>query len=184
MNQLIVGWKGELARLVPPDRSIHFENALQWMNDPEVTARIKLNLGVTRKQEEAFFDRIEGRNDCDFTWAILDPSDRHVGFIGLHAINWRNRAATGGIVIGERSAWGHGLATDAVRVRTRFAFTQLGLHRINGHTFNPAMTRVYEKCGYKREGTARKMFWRDGQWHDVAFFAILEEDWFAQVPSD
>jgi RimJ/RimL family protein N-acetyltransferase len=184
MTDAFVGWKGELVRLVPPDRTLHFENALRWMNDPEITATLEFNLGVSRKQEEAFFDRIEGPNDTDFTWAILDQASRHIGFIGLHAINWRHRAGTGGILIGERSAWGQGHATDAVRVRTRFAFAQLGLHRINGHTFNPAMKRVYEKAGYRHEGTARKMFWRDGQWYDVSLFAILEEDWFSNLPAN
>jgi RimJ/RimL family protein N-acetyltransferase len=62
--------------------------------------------------------------------------------------------------------------------------TALGLHRINGHTFNPAMKRVYEKAGYRHEGTARKMFWRDGQWYDVSLFAVLEEDWFSNLPAN
>ena len=115
----LVGWKGQRVRLVPPDRSLHLENALRWMNDPEITATLELNLGFTRKQEEAFFDRIESQNDTDFTWAILDEEDRHIGFIGLHAVNWRHRAGTGGILIGERSAWGQGYATDAVGVRTQ-----------------------------------------------------------------
>ena len=42
----------------------------------------------------------------DFVWAIVDEKERHIGFIGLHEINWRNRWATGGLFIGERSAWG------------------------------------------------------------------------------
>ncbi len=177
MTVPVVGWRGERVRLVPPDRALHLENALVWMNDPDVTAMIEFNLGISRKQEEAFFDRIESQSDHDFTWAILDEADRHIGFIALHAINWRNRAGVGGLVIGDRPCWGRGYATDAVRVRSRFAFTQLGLHRINGHTFNPAMKRVYQKCGYRHEGTAREMFFRDGQWHDVDLFGILETDW-------
>ncbi len=158
----IVGLKGNRIRLVPPDRTLHLENALIWMNDPETTATIKLNLGVTRRQEEQFFERIETNRETDFTWAIIDENSRHIGFIGLHGINWRNRWATGGLVIGERSAWGRGYASDAVRVRTRFAFAELGLHRVSGHTMNPAMKRVYEKCGYQHEGVARGMFWRAG----------------------
>ena len=176
MPEVLVGWKGERVRLVPPDRLLHLESALRWMNDPEITAMIEFNLGIGRRGEEAFFDRIEAQDDSNFTWAILDEIDRHVGFIGLHAINWRNRSGVGGILIGERSAWGRGYATDAVRVRTSFAFDQLGLHRINGFTFNPAMKRVYEKCGYRHEGMARQMFYRDGKWHDVDLYGILECD--------
>jgi RimJ/RimL family protein N-acetyltransferase len=147
------------------------------MNDPEITAMIEFNLGISRKQEEAFFDRIEAQTDSEFTWAIIDETERHIGFIGLHGINWRNRAGTGGTLIGDRSAWGQGYATDAVKVRTRFAFAHLGLHRVNGHTFNPAMKRVYEKCGYRQEGLVRQMFFRDGTWHDVTLYGILESDW-------
>jgi RimJ/RimL family protein N-acetyltransferase len=175
----IVGWKGDRARLVPLDRSLHLENALVWLNDPEVTATLKLNLGITRRQEELFFDKAEVDRNNDCVWAILDETERHIGFIGLASINWRHRWAIGGILIGERSAWGRGYATDAVRIRTRFAFAELGLHRIEGHTMNPAMKRVYEKCGYRHEGFARRKFWRDGRWQDADLYAILSEDWFA-----
>ena len=174
----LVGLKGERIRLVPPDRTLHLENALVWLNDPDITATLKYSLGVTRRQEELFFEKIETQRDSDYTWAILDEQERHIGFIGLHAINWRNRWATGGLVIGERSAWGRGYASDSVRLRTRFAFGQLGLHRIEGHTMNPAMKRVYEKCGYRHEGTARKLRWRHGRWLDAELYAILEEDYF------
>ncbi len=175
----IVGLKGQRVRLVPPDRTLHLENALAWFNDPEVTATLKINMGITRRQEDAFFDQIESKRDNDLVWAILDEHERHIGFIGLHGINWRHRWATGGLVIGERSAWGRGYASDAVAVRMRFAFNTLNLHRIEGHTMNPAMRRVYEKCGYRHEGLARCKFWCDGQWRDADLFSILDSDWRA-----
>ena len=151
---------------------------LIWLNDPEVTATIKLNLGVTRRQEELFFDQIESKRDNDFVWAIIDESERHIGFIGLHGINWRNRWATGGLVIGERSAWGRGYATDAVRRADAISpSASWGCTGSTGHTMNPAMKRVYEKCGYRHEGVARGKFWRDGRWHDADLYALLMEDW-------
>jgi RimJ/RimL family protein N-acetyltransferase len=174
----IAGLRGERVRLVPTNAEQHLENALRWFNDPEVTNLLDLFWGVTRGQEVAFFERIESQRDNDLHWAILNENDRHIGFIGLHQIDWRNRSAHGGLVIGERSVWGLGYAVDAVNTRTRFAFDQLGLHRIEGHTLNPAMRRVYEKCGYRHEGTARKLRWRNGQWLDAERYAILEEDYF------
>ena len=96
--------QGERVRLVPPDRAIHLENALAWLNDPEVTATLKLNLGITRRQEQEFFEHIENRRGTDFVWAILDQADTHIGFIGLESINWRNR-------------WGFGRAVLSATVR-------------------------------------------------------------------
>ncbi len=171
------GWQGERVRLIPSERSLHLENALRWFNDPEIVGTIEINWGVTRRQEEEFFEHVETRRETDLHWAIHDESDHHIGFIGLHAIHWRHRTATGGLLIGERDAWGKGYATEAVRVRHRIAFDELGLHRIEGHTINPAMCRVYDKCGYHREGTARQKLWRHGRWHDAALFAILDADY-------
>ena len=119
----IVGLKGERVRLVPPDRTLHLENALVWLNDPEVTATLKLNLGVTRRQEELFFEQIETKRDNDFVWAIVDETERHIGFIGLHGINWRNRWATGGLVdrraigLGSRLCDRRGARPDPIRLR-------------------------------------------------------------------
>ena len=53
----IVGLKGERIRLVPPERCLHLENALRWMDDPVVTATLLRAVGVSRKEEEAFFDK-------------------------------------------------------------------------------------------------------------------------------
>jgi ribosomal-protein-alanine N-acetyltransferase len=179
----VVGLRGERVRLVPAEPVAHLENGFRWMNDPEVTVRLEHNTGVTRRQEEAFFDRIALQRENELHWAILTEDIGHVGFIALQQIEWRARSALGGIVLGERRAWGRGFATDAVRVRTRFAFEQLGLHRIEGHTINPAMRRVYEKCGYHYEGAARQKYWRDGCWHDSFRYAILEADYFATAPA-
>ena len=53
----IIGLVGDRVRLVPSEASEHLENALRWMNDPEVTARLHVISGVTRRQEELFFER-------------------------------------------------------------------------------------------------------------------------------
>jgi RimJ/RimL family protein N-acetyltransferase len=173
----IVGLRGERVRLVPSEASLHLENALRWFNDPELTNFLDQFWGVTRGQEIAFFERMASPRDHDLHWAILNENDRHIGFIALHQIDWRMRCASGGLLIGERSVWGQGYACDAVRTRTRLAFDQLNLHRVEGQTLNPAMRRVYEKCGYRHEGTARKKRWRNGQWLDTELYAILEEDY-------
>jgi len=72
----IVGLRGEKVRLVPVDRSRHFDNALRWMNDPEVTRYLNLSTGVTPGIEEEWLQKVQ-KCDADFAWdkeayAILD----------------------------------------------------------------------------------------------------------------
>ena len=176
----IVGLKGDRVRLVPPDRTLHLENALVWLNDPQITSTLKINLGISRRQEEQFFEQIETRRGTDFT---LGDARRDRQAHWLYRPGTRSTGETDGRQAGcssaNESAWGRGYATDAIRVRTKFAFGELGLHRVEGHTMNPAMKRVYEKCGYKHEGVARQKFWRDGRWYDADLYAILIEDWEA-----
>lgn len=68
-----------------------------------------------------------------------------------------------------------------MRVRTRFAFETLGLHRLESEARidNIASQRALERAGYKREGVARKKLLWGGQWHDCVRYGILDEDYFA-----
>jgi len=77
-----------------------------------------------------------------------------------------------------------GYATEAVRAIIKYAFMELGAHRIVGHCSpeNPPSWKVLEKCGMRREGLLRKNFYvhkdKDGnpQWLDSYEYAILDED--------
>lgn len=119
------------------------------------------NTGVTRGMEEEWFDRVQKRETV-FAWAILDETGRHIAFSDIDNIQWRRRLAATGTLIGDKAAWRKGYGTDSMRVRTRFAFEILGLHRLGSGTRidNIASQRALEKVGYMREGVARKAhFW-------------------------
>lgn len=176
----LVGLRGEKIRLVPVERAQHLDNAIRWMNDPEVTLHLNLTAGVTPGMEEEWIQKVQKR-DTEYVWAIHDEHNRHIGFTGLHAIDWKNRRATSGLVLGDREAWGRGYATDAMRVRTKFAFETLNLHRVESEALaeNVASQKALEKVGYKREGVLRQRIWNEGRWHDAIRYAILDQDYFA-----
>lgn len=178
----IAGLRGERIRLVPLDADRHLENYVRWFNDPEVTRYLLRNLPLTRLDERAFFERPTSSPPSDVVWAIHDEDDRHIGGTGLHRIDWLHRSATSGIVIGEKGAWGRGYGAEVMRVRTRWAFEELGLRRIESSCFaeNVASATCLERAGYTRIGVARSAYWRGGQWHDAILWDILDEDWRVQ----
>lgn len=195
-NTPIIGLKGDRVRLVPPDRGLHLENALRWWNDPEVGRYLVASLGMTPGMAEEWFERIQGRERIhasswiaptglsrEFVWAVVGDEDRHIGFTWIHNIDWRYRLGSSGTIIGERGAWGKGYGSDAMRVRAKFAFEVLGLHRLEADAMasNEGSIRALEKAGYKREGIARGKVWAGNRWHDVVLLGLLADEYFANL---
>lgn len=77
------------------------------------------------------------------------------------------------------AGWGRGLATEAVRAATAYAFDELGLERVYAvaNTRNAASARVLEKCGYLREGTMRRAAIKEGIVLDQFMYAALKTEW-------
>ena len=74
-------------------------------------------------------------------------------------------------------ATGKGLATTAVQTALTFAFTQLGLHRVQAETLinNVASQRVLVKSGFTKYGLAPHYLKIAGEWQDHLLFQRLNE---------
>lgn len=162
------GWEGELVRLVPLDKAKHLENALVWMNDPEVTAwTFQGDFPLTRLAEEEFFAQA-GRDDTSIGFAVETLAGEHIGFSGLHRIEWRHGAAVTGTIIGRRDLWGKGYGADAAKVRTRYAFEVLGLRLLLSDVMaeNTGSLRMLQKAGYREVGRIPRRWWKRGAFRD------------------
>jgi len=74
-----------------------------------------------------------------------------IGNTGFHRIDWLNRWAELGIVIGEKTYWNQGYGTEAVQAMVAIAFTLLNLNRVQleVYDFNHRARRAYEKAGFR-----------------------------------
>ena len=181
---MAMGWAGELARLVPLDKSRHLENAVGWLNDEETTRWLLIDAPVSRVYEEEFFDRVaRGSDGQDAVFAIETLDGQHIGFAGAHHIAWPHGHAETGMFIGPADVRGKGFGTDAMRVRTRWAFEVYGLRLLYSRPFaeNAASIRALERVGYRRVGTWPKFFWKRGAFRDVALMALDQESWRASL---
>jgi len=116
-------------------------------------------------------------------------------FVFLVALRGDDRRVTlGGVLRGafqnaylgywiDKDQQGRGLMTEAVRAATAFAFTAVGLHRVQAAVMprNGASLRVLEKVGYRREGMAERYLCIAGRWEDHALFAMTAEEWSARL---
>jgi diamine N-acetyltransferase len=154
---------------------------LRWFNDPEVRHGLLMFAPMGRAEEERWFEGRLNHAD-DYLFAVEarldDGSWLHIGNVGLHRIDWKSRNCIFGIALGEKAQWGHGYGTDATRTMLRFGFAELNLHRIELEVFdfNRRAMRVYEKAGFRLEGTRRQTFYQDGQYHDAHVMAVLRDE--------
>lgn len=163
------GWEGEKVRLVPLDVERHLENAVRWMNDPDVTQNLLIgDFPMTRVAEREWFERNSKPEEHNVAFAIELLNGEHIGFSGIHRINWKDSTATTGTVIGATEHWGKGLGTDAARVRTRYAFEALGLRYLMSSVLegNERSLGMLKRAGYVECGRWPNRIWKRGRFVD------------------
>jgi RimJ/RimL family protein N-acetyltransferase len=170
--------EGERVRLEPP--RVEWAPIYQrWFADMEVTRYLLYRHPLTLRQEEDFLEKAAA-DPSRVLWAItLRDGGGLIGATGLEKIDWRNRDAESGIMIGEKSEWRRGHASEAMRLRTEYAFTELGLRKIWTGVWLPnhGSRRALEKAGYRQCGLMRRHAYVDGQWLDVWLAEVHRADW-------
>jgi len=75
--------------------------------------------------------------------------------------------------------WNRGYMTEAAHAICSYAFTTMGLERIQACHFinNPASGRVMQKLGMAFEGVRRHYYLKNGEYIDIALYGVLREDW-------
>jgi [ribosomal protein S5]-alanine N-acetyltransferase len=168
--------EGERVRLIPATEEM-LPTFVQWMSDPEVTRFLGRREPPSLAEEKEWYTGICKAKDQIF-WVIA-LGDRIIGTSGIHAIDWRNRRATTGSLIGEKAEWRKGYASEAHRLRTRYAFEELGLEKLQSSAVvdNIGSIRALEKSGYQQWGIAKRHEFRNGHWRDMWFGEVLRDEW-------
>lgn len=153
---------------------------LDWLGDSQV------NQYLETRWEEQTLDKIK-----DFVRSIRESSHsylfamifqgEHIGNIKIGPIHPVYKYADVSYFIGAKSAWGKGIATEAIGLVTDFSFEKLSLHRLQAGAYedNIGSQKALIKNGYSQEGIFRKKCLRaiDNQFTDVYEYALLREDW-------
>lgn len=156
-----------------------------WVNDEEITDTLSdiFLYPQTYQNTEAFLRSVvEGSwNSKGFVMADKDSLD-YIGQIDLHKLDWKNRSAVLGIVIGRKDKLGQGYGREAIQLLQRYAFDELNLNRLELEvlSFNERAYRCYLGCGFKEEGRLRQKVFKHGRYHDIVVMSILAEEYLAR----
>ena len=125
---------------------------VNWLNDDAVNQYLVSGGDYTLEKLKQYLEEVE-RNPKYF-WAIkLKETNKHIGNIKIDPINLNDLSGEYGIMIGDRSTWGKGIAKEASEIVLAFCFETLQLKKITlgVQKNNLKAIRLYEKLGFTFE---------------------------------
>jgi ribosomal-protein-alanine N-acetyltransferase len=143
-------------------------------------AKMMLNIPYPYPDDaaEAWISKMLSSEEMHYSFLItLRETGTLIGATGIHPHERFSRAEIGywlGV-----DFWNKGYASEACRALVDFGFGTLGLERIQASYFteNIASRRVMEKAGMQYECTLRSYVQKDDKSMDIAYCAILRQDW-------
>ena len=155
--------EGEKCRLEPfAKRHLNDPAYLGWLHDSEVVRSLNLpaylETPVPFEEVATYCDSL-WRSPNDLFFALhLAGDGAFVGTVKAGHVNWYAGTADIGIMIGRKDVWGRGLASEALALLAAHLFESVRLRRLTAGVManNPAMIRVFEKLGFRREGVFRE----------------------------
>jgi RimJ/RimL family protein N-acetyltransferase len=149
------------------------------LDDPDVLRFTRVPTPVSPGFARAWLDRYEeGRREGEReAFAIVEEHGSFLGLAVALRIDRETLTAELGYTIAPE-ARGRGVATEALRQVTEWAFAELGLIRIELliSVENAASKKVAERCGYVREGVLRSIHLKPGLREDTEIWSRLATD--------
>jgi len=158
---------------------------LRWVNDKEVTENLMLVTPMSCFEEEQWYEGMMKKPRSEHVLVIevkdkrADEDYHPIGTCQFHNLDWRNRSAEIGIMIGEKTFWDQGYGSETMRLLLNHGFSTLNLHRIwlRVYAKNKRGIRAYEKAGFQFEGKYREAHYQHGQYYDIHLMSVLRDEW-------
>ena len=152
----------------------------KWSNDSELWDMLGgWHFPYSMKNTIKWFESLDC-NDCkNQIFALSDKKTNDlIGTINLSQIDWKNKNAIYGIMLGSIDKRGQGFGYDAVQIIMKYSFEELGLNRLDTDVieYNKRSLDFHiNKCGWLEEGRRTNWFYRKGQYWDKVLLGITHD---------
>jgi len=137
------------------------------------------NLPVSTVMQDKWIGQYTN-SDTIMRWMIELSNGITLGMVILRDIDWKNREAAMEIKTNpsERQRM-EGDTKNASYAVIKYAFEELGLHRINSFLLkkNKFSLKLNEYLGFQLEGIQREKIFKNGVWNDVCCYGLLLQDY-------
>lgn len=157
------------------------EKKIEWINNPENNKYLHYDLPLEYDKTLYWYETI--KNSTKRYDAVIECNNIKVGLIGLLNIDYKNMKAEYYIAMGECEYKGKGIAKIATKQILEYAFSKLNLNKIYLYTEtdNIVAQKLFEKIGFKKEGTLKEDLIIKEKKKDRYLYAIFRKEWMEQI---
>ena len=153
----------QLKTLIP---AMVTQKYVNWMNDFDIMRYTESRFRrYTIESVTQYVQDISGSSNDYFYGIFL--GNEHIGNIKLHT-DMYHKLGDIGILIGDKTKWGNGYATEAIKIVTKHGFETLELHKISAGIYanNKGSIKAFEKAGYVEDGLHKATYLYEGEYVD------------------
>ncbi|HEO64085.1 MAG TPA: aminotransferase class III-fold pyridoxal phosphate-dependent enzyme, partial [Candidatus Omnitrophica bacterium] len=130
-----------------------------WLNDKSINQFLESRW--VKHTIRGIKDYVRSMHDSPYNFLFgifLKENNRHIGNIKIGNINRMNKFADLGLLIGDKTVWGKGYGTQAIKLATQYAFENLKLNKLIAgiNELNAGSYKAFIKAGYEEVGIFKK----------------------------
>lgn len=152
---------------------------LELINDSDTEKMLGgSSFPVSLEEQEKWIASQNGRTDVLRCIVTGIDDDTGLGTVILTDIDYKNGVAQVHIKMDKENGRGKGYGKAALNAIVHYAFEEMRLNCVYAEVieYNTISQRLFEKCGFKREGTLRARVYKSGKYNNIILFSKLKED--------
>ena len=163
-------------------RAISMKDAnllMELINDAETEKMLGgISFPVSLEGQEKWIAAQAGRTDVLRCIVALKENEEGIGTVILSDIDTKNGVAQVHIKMDKQRGRGKGYGSDALNTIVNYAFGEMRLNCIYADVleYNTVSQKLFEKCGFLRDGVLRSRVFKGGRYINVVSYSRLKED--------
>jgi ribosomal-protein-alanine N-acetyltransferase len=154
------------------------DSYIRWLNDPKITQFLEIKYQAWSKADAIEYVQSFEATDSKLLFGIYHQ-EKHIGNASLYDINCHTKTFTFGLLIGDESYWGKGVALEACSLMFDYAFKQLKMRKFFGGAYSNQLASriVLKQLGCVEEARLIERFVYKGKLVDQVLYTITAEQW-------
>lgn len=147
----------------------------EMINDPELEYLVLgWSLPVSNSRQLEWIKNLSS-NELKF---IIDVNDTGIGMASITNLDYKNSTASVNIKIKNSNDKGKGYGTRVIKLLINYCFNELNLNCLTANIleYNIASQKLFEKCGFIKDGILRSRIFKRGCYHNVYSYSLLRDE--------